>query len=300
VRSARVLALAQFVIAIASLLGIQGWPGLPGAMLALGERMGTSWSGLLVAQLGLVVPVLGVPCLLLGAVFPLTTRLLQHGEGGSATGRAYALNTLGTIAGSLVAGFVLLPGLGIQGSVQLAAALSCLAGIACLWLPGTGRPARGWFVAAAVALSAAGLSAAIAPRWDPMLMSLGTYRPFHARNLLESFRQSGGVGDPTRQVAAAQKVLFYREGLNASVLVSTDFGGAAAERGRQDRRGDRGHAHAGHAGAAAGRDGRHRRAHAHRGARIGCDRGGGTGGGSGAHRDRRTRADRHRGLALLP
>jgi spermidine synthase len=225
VRSARVLALAQFVIAIASLLGIQAWPGLPGAMLALGERIGTSWSGLLIAQLGLVVPVLGVPCLVLGAIFPLTTRLLQHGESGSATGRAYALNTLGTIAGSLVAGFVLLPGLGIQGSVQLAAALSCLAGLACLWLPGTGRPARGWLVAAAVALSAAGLAAAIAPRWDPMLMSLGTYRPSHARNLLESFRRAGGGGDPTRRVAAAQKVLFYREGLNASVLVSTDFEG---------------------------------------------------------------------------
>jgi len=225
VRSARVLALAQFAIAIASLIGIQAWPGLPGAMLALGERMGTSWSGLLIAQLGLVVPVLGVPCLLLGAVFPLTTRLLQAGEGGSATGRAYALNTLGTIAGSLVTGFVLLPGLGIQGSVQLAAALSCLAGLVCLWLPGVARPARGWLVAAAVAVAAAGLAAAIAPRWDPMLMSLGTYRPFHARNLLESFRQAGGIGDPTRQVAAAQKVLFYREGLNASVLVSTDFEG---------------------------------------------------------------------------
>jgi len=225
IRSARPLALAQFAIAIASLAGIQAWPGLPGAMLAMGERMGTSWSGLLLAQLGLVVPVLAVPCLLLGAVFPLTTRLLQAGEGGEATGRAYALNTLGTIAGSLVAGFVLLPGLGIQGSVLLAATLSCVAGLACLWLPGTERPTRGGLVVTAVALAAAGLAAVVAPRWDPMLMSLGTYRPFHARNLLQSFQQAGGVGDPTRQVASAQKVLFYREGLNASVLVATDLEG---------------------------------------------------------------------------
>jgi hypothetical protein len=58
-----------------------------------------------------------------------------------------------------------------------------------------------------------------------MLMSLGTYRPFHARNLLRSFHDAGGIGEPTRQLAAAQRVLFYREGLNASVLVSTDLEG---------------------------------------------------------------------------
>ena len=225
IRSARPLAFAQFAVALAALFGIQAWPGLPGAMLTLGERMGTSWSGLLVAQLGLVVPVLGVPCLLLGAVFPLTTRLLQDGEGGPATGRAYALNTLGTIAGSLVTGFLLLPWLGIQGSVLLAAGLSCLAGLMALLLPGTGRPAPGWLGGTVVALLAVVLAAVAAPRWDPMLMSLGTYRPFHARNLLESFQQAGGVGDPTRQVAAAQKVLFYREGVNASVLVATDLDG---------------------------------------------------------------------------
>ena len=222
VRDARPLAFAQWVIAFAAILGIQAWPGLPGAMLSLGERMGTSWSGLLVAQLGLVVPVLGVPCLVLGAVFPLTTRLLQDGEGGVATGRAYALNTVGTIAGSLVTGFVLLPWLGVQGSVLLAASLAALAGLACVWLPGTPRPARGAWVAAAVALAAIALAALAAPRWDPMLMSLGTYRPSHARGLLQAFEQSGATGDPTRLVAASQKVLFYREGVNASVLVATD------------------------------------------------------------------------------
>jgi spermidine synthase len=222
VRNAQTLAVAQWAIAFVALIGIQTWPGLPGAMLSLGERMGTSWSGLLVAQLGLVLPVLGVPCLLLGAVFPLTARLLQQGEGGTSTGRAYALNTLGTIAGSLITGFVLLPWLGVQGCVLLAAGLASLAGLACLWLPGSVRPSRAWLVAAGVALASIALAAAAAPRWDPMLMSLGTYRPSHARNLLQGYEQGGGLGEPTRLAAASQKLLYYREGVNASVLVASD------------------------------------------------------------------------------
>ena len=76
------------------------------------------------------------------------------------------------------------------------------------------------------ALALVGLIASVTlPTWDPMLMSLGVYRPFSARNLLTSWRSAGGTGDPTREVAAAQRVLFYREGVNASVLVATDLEG---------------------------------------------------------------------------
>ncbi len=224
-RSTGGLALAQLAIAACAVAGIHAWSGLPRAMLELGERMGDSWSGLLAAQLGLVVPVLLVPCMLLGAVFPLATRLLQHGEGGPATGHAYALNTVGTIAGSLLTGFYLLPRLGVQGSVLLAAAISAGVGLVCLMLPGVQR-ARAPVLAGAGALVLLGVTAAVtAPRWDPVLMSLGTYRPFHAQNVMQSFRDAGGLGDPTRQVAAAQRVLFYQEGINASVLVATDLEG---------------------------------------------------------------------------
>ncbi len=218
-------AFMQFVVALSAILGAHAAPGLPRAMLILGERAGASWSGLLVAQLGLVIPVLIVPCVLLGALFPLTTRLLQRGDGSESTGRAYALNTVGTITGSIVTGFLLLPWLGVVGVLCFAAALSVLAGLLALCLPRQPRHGRMgvWVSALLVALSVA--AAVTLEPWDPVLMSLGTYRPFHALNLLTSFQRSGATGDPTRTIAATQRVLFYREGINASVLVATDLEG---------------------------------------------------------------------------
>src|SRR5262245_48248391 len=112
-------ALLQLALGASVALGSHLYGGLPGAMLSLGRKTGPSWGALLVSQLGMVIPVVLVPCALLGALFPLTTRLLQTGTepGGPATGRAYALNTLGTIMGSLLTGFVLLPAWGVEGVV---------------------------------------------------------------------------------------------------------------------------------------------------------------------------------------
>jgi hypothetical protein len=159
---------------------------------------------------------------LLGAAFPVAARLLQRGGAGESTGVAYAVNTLGTIAGSLVTGFLLLPALGVQGVVLLAAALATVCGLVSLALPGGPRPSRRTLAAAAALLVAATAAGLAAPRWDPRLMSLGTYRPFSAQNLLQSFHAANGSGDPTRALATSQHVLFYRDGINASVLVVTD------------------------------------------------------------------------------
>ena len=218
-------ALLQLALAVCVALGTHLYDGLPGAMLDLGRRMGTAWAALMVAQLGLVVPVVLPPCVALGALFPLTTRLLQTDAGGPATARAYAVNTLGTIAGSLLTGFVLLPAIGVQGVIVGAATLSALLGLLTLLLPAPERPPRPALVTAGTLAAVFLVAAVSAPHWDPVLMSLGTYRPFHAANLFQSWLGAGAIGDPTHRVAAEQRALYYREGINASVLVSTDLDG---------------------------------------------------------------------------
>jgi spermidine synthase len=220
-------ALLQLALAASVAVGAHFYAGLPGAMLSLGQATGPSWFALLVAQLSLVAPVVLVPCVALGALFPLTTRLLQSGAepGGAATGRAYALNTLGTIAGSLLTGFVLLPAWGVQGVVMTAVVLATLVGVGTLLLRGRPRAMTRPLIAAAGLVAFVIVAAVTVPRWDPVLMSLGTYRPFHAANVFQSWLGAGGIGDPARRVAAAQRSLFYRDGINASVLVATDLEG---------------------------------------------------------------------------
>src|SRR6185503_8401791 len=75
--------------------------------------------------------------LFLGASFPLAVRVLA-GEGeraGVASGSGYAWNTLGCIAGAVLAGFWLIPELGFAGTLRAAAAVNfALAGLCALAL----------------------------------------------------------------------------------------------------------------------------------------------------------------------
>jgi spermidine synthase len=70
-----------------------------------------------------------IPALLMGFSFPLANAIIQHAERsvGRRAGVLYLSNTAGAVCGSLAAGFILLPTLGIQGSataLTIAAALA--------------------------------------------------------------------------------------------------------------------------------------------------------------------------------
>lgn len=108
------------------------------------ETMSRSWSfsppfGLIGASLGVAVLLVLVPAMLMGATVPFMTRGLASSLADlTAThARVYGLNTLGAIAGALGAGFVLLPSLGPDGSVRLAAALNLAAALLLFSLPRT-------------------------------------------------------------------------------------------------------------------------------------------------------------------
>jgi len=71
----------------------------------------------------------GVPSILMGISFPLANALVQQAESLVArrAGGLYLANTTGAVVGSIATGFLLLPWLGIQGSVAVLAAASALA-----------------------------------------------------------------------------------------------------------------------------------------------------------------------------
>jgi len=66
--------------------------------------------------------------LFIGATFPLAVRVLSRGEqdASRSTARGYSWNTVGAIAGAILAGFVLIPALGFEGSIKLATSINLL------------------------------------------------------------------------------------------------------------------------------------------------------------------------------
>jgi spermidine synthase len=78
--------------------------------------------------------VMGIPTLLMGMLFPLANAVFIRSWRGAAerAGRLYAFNTAGAILGSIAAGFVLIPLLGISGSLRLCGVLNVGIGLALL------------------------------------------------------------------------------------------------------------------------------------------------------------------------
>jgi spermidine synthase len=104
---------------------------------------------------------LGVPALLMGFAFPLANAVIQRAERsvGRRAGALYLANTIGAVAGSLAAGFVFLPTLGIQGSVTMLM-LAAAAAMVPLYL--TSRTLTPWSAAARVAVGSAVVVATVA------------------------------------------------------------------------------------------------------------------------------------------
>jgi spermidine synthase len=95
----------------------------------------------------------GLPALLMGFGFPLANAIIQRSERsvGRHAGLLYLANTCGAVCGSLAAGFLLLPVLGIQATAAL---LTAVAGLAMVPLYFATRPAPAGQTAPALASDA--------------------------------------------------------------------------------------------------------------------------------------------------
>ena len=79
-------------------------------------------------QFLLVFVILLVPTTLMGATFPVIVKFYTEQKIGKAIGEAYAANNLGAIVGSFAAGFILIPLIGIKGSIIFAGAINMIIG----------------------------------------------------------------------------------------------------------------------------------------------------------------------------
>ena len=191
--------------------------------LALAAASAVDWSLLTIAEIVsrpnyefgdvlrrevLLVTALLLPMTLaFGAAFPFAVAMATKRDEESVTeniGLVYAINTIGAILGSLLCGFVLIPELGLHGTIRLVAAVTTIIAVIILI---RGSRARGRMLGFALAGGVA-VAIATAPEWDRSLLSSGAYKYAPAMR-----------GQSLATALTAGELVSYREGSTGTVAV---------------------------------------------------------------------------------
>ena len=188
----RRLALSQWLLAVIMLVTLPYFRTAPGWLdgWCNGQSPGVVFTG----ELALTAAALLAPAILMGMGLPLLMAGMTGAAErfGASLGRLYAANTLGGVAGPFVAGFVLIPWLGIHATFGVLITGVLLVGTAA-WCRMAVRPPNPLvrFGGAGLVLGAAAAGWAVLPR--------GVY-------------QKAAVTEP-------RHLVYYREGDNATVSV---------------------------------------------------------------------------------
>ena len=162
-----------------------------------------SFGGVLALQIAMVASIIMPSAIALGTAFPLALGMAAGSGVDSArrAGSAYGLNTLGSVAGSLAAGFLTIPLAGLEHTIRIGAAVLFVSTVLIamrVMLPGLYRRSM-----LTLAL-AGGVLLMTTPPWDRELLAGGAYHV---------------------PIANAGTLLYYREGATGTVSVASLNGG---------------------------------------------------------------------------
>ena len=190
-------------------LALAAASGVDWAMLTIGEIVSKpeyQFADVLGREVMLVSGLLLPMTIAFGAAFPFAVAM-AGGSDDTVTkriGLIYAINTLGAILGSLLAGFVLVPMVGLHLTIRVVAAIGAVTAIAVLALAPRTRSRVAGFALAGVVL----VAIAIVPQWDRALLSSGAYKYAPAMR-----------GPNLETSLTAGELLSYREGATGTVAV---------------------------------------------------------------------------------
>jgi tetratricopeptide (TPR) repeat protein len=181
----------------------------------------TNFSGsflrLQLVEFGIILMVMLVPTTLMGASFPLASRLYIRRERSvsQAVGTVYAANTIGTILGAFAGGFILIPLFHIQTTILIAVFANIL--VACAFLRFGATPERQAsaprLVLALLAVFAFGALAI--PEWDASRMSIG---PFEQGRFFYQSHEKNTRAQIDKFINESQ-LLYHNEGVATTVTV---------------------------------------------------------------------------------
>lgn len=201
------LAYVQLSVGVLAAVGSVLVDQLPHWLHAAATAREASFGSIYVRSFFIASAVMLPATLALGAVMPLVVRILSP-EGkehaGPVVARAYTVNTVGAILGSFLAGFVILPLIGVEQGLKLASLLS----IAVALMLAVVRAPRPRVLVALAAAAAVGIF--MLPSWNVGAWTAGMFRYYLARNVYKQGFEFTG------------KIVYHRDGLASTVTVETD------------------------------------------------------------------------------
>ncbi len=213
--------LAQGITGAGAALILLFFAALPRYVIAVFGNDGFG-AGARLLLLGVAVAtVVLIPAVGMGLSFPLLTDLSARRDAARAAdvGLAYAFNTLGSIIGAVLTGFVLVVALGTETTLRVGLVINAVAALALAGLAAYGvaeaspqhRALRGRVLAAG-ALASLTLGVAIgAPGWTTRLIDLGP--TIYAREPMDAARRQAFLDH------RGSRLLAFHEGRNATVSV---------------------------------------------------------------------------------
>ena len=155
-----------------------------------------------------------IPTIFMGMTLPIASRIATQSidKLGASVGNVFSINTFGTVVGSLIAGLILIPSIGIRHAFEAGIVLNLLAGMAILFAD-TRLKSLARVVTVGVTAGIVLLYFSVASDWNQLVMLSGVFRHVSEKQPPpRSFKQF--VSD-----AGDKKDLYYKEGATATVGV---------------------------------------------------------------------------------
>ncbi|MBI4429498.1 MAG: fused MFS/spermidine synthase [Ignavibacteriales bacterium] len=178
------------------------------------NRTEASYPVFLLIQLGFVLMIMALPTVFLGMTLPVASRIAVRNIWvlGRSVGNVFSLNTLGTVLGSLGAGLVLIPLVGVKHTFEVGILLNLGMGLLVLFsTPSISRVRRNVF--SSVALLVMFLYLTFGGTWSRALSTSGVFRL-----ISENIPPPDGYDDFLK-THVAERIVYYKEGTTATVAV---------------------------------------------------------------------------------
>jgi len=154
-----------------------------------------------------------LPTIFMGISLPAAAEAVSIEKNGigSAVGKIFSVNTIGTVLGVIITGLVFIPYFGIKKTFEIGIAINFLSSIILLWSYNLFK-IRTKFIFSFLCLCSFFIYAAMFSNWNRSVISSGVFKSF-------SSSPPASYADFLK-TASNEKIIFYEEGVNATVAVT--------------------------------------------------------------------------------